>query len=66
MPLTRCPDCGNDVSDSARVCIHCGRPRHTARGMIATITDPNFWTYWRKGALFAIVAVIFGMCSLGQ
>lgn len=27
MPLVVCPDCGNEISDAAPLCIHCGRPR---------------------------------------
>lgn len=26
MPLITCPDCNNQVSDTARACLHCGRP----------------------------------------
>lgn len=26
MALINCPDCGNNVSDQAEVCRHCGRP----------------------------------------
>ena len=26
MPLTKCPDCGKDVSDKALECVHCGCP----------------------------------------
>ena len=26
MPLTKCPDCGNEISDEAYVCPKCGRP----------------------------------------
>lgn len=26
MPLIECPDCGKQISDAARHCIHCGRP----------------------------------------
>src|SRR5687768_9055346 len=26
MALIECPDCGRQVSDSAALCIHCGRP----------------------------------------
>ena len=26
MPLMICPDCGNQISDQATACIHCGRP----------------------------------------
>jgi hypothetical protein len=28
--LRKCPDCGNDVSSSARACPHCGRPNRRA------------------------------------
>lgn len=26
MALIKCPDCGNNISSNATVCIHCGRP----------------------------------------
>ena len=26
MALMKCPECGNQISDKARVCIHCGYP----------------------------------------
>lgn len=26
MPMIKCPECGNDVSDKAKACIHCGFP----------------------------------------
>ena len=26
MPLTKCPDCGTEVSDAAPSCLKCGRP----------------------------------------
>ena len=26
MALIKCPDCGNEVSDKAKACIHCGYP----------------------------------------
>ncbi len=31
MSLRKCPDCGKDVSSSARACPHCGRPSNEAR-----------------------------------
>ncbi len=27
--LLKCPDCGKDVSDKAKACLHCGRPIHS-------------------------------------
>jgi transposase-like protein len=30
MPLTTCPDCNNQISDSAESCPHCGRPMVTS------------------------------------
>lgn len=35
MALTRCPDCGNTVSESAPACPHCGRPRTAPSGSSA-------------------------------
>lgn len=26
MALIKCPECGKDISDKAKVCIHCGYP----------------------------------------
>jgi TM2 domain-containing membrane protein YozV len=31
MPVIQCPDCGNQVSDAAPACIHCGRPMGASR-----------------------------------
>jgi len=28
MALTKCPDCGNDLSPAARSCPNCGRPKY--------------------------------------
>jgi hypothetical protein len=34
MPLVKCPDCGNQISDSAPSCIHCGRPMRESKESI--------------------------------
>lgn len=33
MPLVRCPDCGNSVSDAAEACPHCGYPMRAHYGL---------------------------------
>lgn len=32
MALISCPDCGNNISDKASICIHCGCPINGAQG----------------------------------
>ena len=32
MALIRCPECGEKVSDSAQICIHCGYPLKQSLG----------------------------------
>jgi len=34
MALRKCPDCGHDLSTSARSCPHCGRPNRSASASI--------------------------------
>lgn len=34
MALINCPDCKNQISDSADKCIHCGRPMRQSRESI--------------------------------
>jgi hypothetical protein len=36
MALTRCPECGKDVSDRAPVCPHCGNPSGPAQPAVET------------------------------
>lgn len=61
MPLMPCPDCGNEVSAAAPVCIHCGRP--LPRG--ATV-PPSLSRLWRRFTHVAAigVAVLFGLALL--
>lgn len=48
MPLTKCPDCAQDVSPSALACPHCGRPTGGAKLAGSQI---------RRGALSTIGAI---------
>lgn len=34
MALTNCPDCGKVISNSADLCIHCGRPMKKSKEKI--------------------------------
>lgn len=47
MPLTKCPDCGKEVSPTARACPHCGRPNERRK--------PRSRTLWVVGALALII-----------
>jgi transcription initiation factor TFIIIB Brf1 subunit/transcription initiation factor TFIIB len=42
MPLISCPDCGNNVSDQAQVCRHCGRPIKGAVHLKSIANEPEF------------------------
>lgn len=44
MPLTGCPDCGNQVSDQARACPQCGRPTRSRPSLVVrTFTLLMVW-----------------------
>lgn len=34
MALIKCPECGKEVSDKAKACIHCGSPMNVVNGKI--------------------------------
>lgn len=34
MALIKCPECGNEVSDQAKTCIHCGAPLNVQNGTV--------------------------------
>ncbi|MGF3025726.1 zinc ribbon domain-containing protein [Methylobacterium aquaticum] len=60
MSLTRCPDCGRQVSDRAVSCPNCGRPR-AAAGMVRAVPVAGF-EYRSQATLFGwpLVHVIYG------
>lgn len=41
MALIKCPECGREVSDKARACIHCGYPLNDERSASPTISSPR-------------------------
>lgn len=50
MPLTKCPDCGKEVSDLAPACPNCGRPALLAQPAMVPpqptptpLADPGLW-----------------------
>ena len=49
--LIKCPDCGSDVSDKARVCLNCGRPIYSI-GLLKSIKQ-----HMKNG--MSVVGVIF-------
>lgn len=46
MSLRRCPECGKDVSSSARACPHCGRPRSRSRFPIEIAAGVGVAVVW--------------------
>lgn len=54
MALTKCPECGNDISDKAAACPHCGVPRSTAP---AHQIEPSTATVFREPATGRTVSI---------
>lgn len=61
MGMTKCPDCGKDISEAATSCIGCGRPMTSAVALPSIAVDSSvysliafvggliwayFWTMW--------------------
>lgn len=66
MALIKCPECGMDVSDKAKNCIHCGYPiakNHVDAQKIITIAKSN-----KKWIIIAAVifAVVIALCLGGS
>jgi hypothetical protein len=61
MGLTSCPDCGGNVSDSARACPHCGRPTTT---VLSTDTQHKPVTPKTRAGCGMIAGVI-ALCLIG-
>ncbi len=63
MPLITCPDCHYRVSDSAHLCVNCGRPMMPAKtSYIERLSEIEyqslqFWVY--LGAVLVIIALGF-------
>jgi len=54
--MTKCPDCGREVSTDAASCPQCGKPLKTAKPQVVVTTEktrPIAWT-----CLFAILGVV--------
>ena len=41
MALIKCPECGKEISDKARACIHCGYPIENRNLDINSMTNPS-------------------------
>lgn len=67
--LVECPDCGKEVSDKAKACLHCGRPIHSTyvlEGMKQVMR--RVFVILRKvvSFLFPLVVAFAGVClSIG-
>ncbi|MBQ9585261.1 MAG: zinc ribbon domain-containing protein [Muribaculaceae bacterium] len=63
MPLTRCPICGNSVSDKALSCPHCGQPFNTQRYQPNTTQQQS--NNLSKPLLAALAAAVVLLLGLG-
>jgi hypothetical protein len=62
MPLTKCPDCGKEVSQEAWACPGCGKPLRNFLGLFSAKTVKWVFATW----LFLVVAFIFLWQALNQ
>ena len=46
MALIKCPECGKEVSDKAKICVHCGYPLKDK-----TKDDKLFGNHWSYGSI---------------
>lgn len=47
--MIKCPDCGNEISEKAKACPHCGRPINPNKGCTLVV---------------GVLLVVFGMLML--
>ena len=62
MPLIKCPDCGNTVSDKTITCLKCGRP---IASTLSPVSPPAVQTIEKtskklKGWLAAWIGIVIG------
>lgn len=53
MAIIKCPECGQEISDQSRNCIHCGYPLKKQKG---TVLKEH------RNKILAVGAVFFGIC----
>jgi len=57
MALIKCNECGKEISDKAKACIHCGCPNKKTIEMVIKNTNTN--TNINKKQMITIICVIF-------
>ena len=64
MPLTTCTDCGKEISDAARACIHCGRPLVTETDVSSSTNMTEAPAVYRISMFWTVLAYLsyFVMC----
>jgi hypothetical protein len=64
MPLTTCTDCGKEISDAARACIHCGRPLAPETNVASVMNAAPVQVVYRTSIFWTLVAYFsyFVMC----
>lgn len=71
MALIKCPECGKEISDKAKTCIHCGYPMPKAKQLIRdkdndseqSITSPIDQKRKKKIIIVAVI-VVFGILAI--
>ena len=55
MAIIKCPECGQEISDQSRNCIHCGYPLKKQKG---TVLKEH------RNKILAVGAVFLGICAV--
>ena len=61
MPIISCPDCGQDVSDQAKVCPACGYPidKYRAKKSTKELLDAiGYYLWWQRLGVFIVIAIV--------
>lgn len=62
MALIKCPDCGNEVSENAPACPHCGNPRSsTIRSSSRPVLIEQTSKVWKLIMLVSVILAIIGI-----
>lgn len=64
MALIKCPECGKEISDTAKACIHCGYVLHKNKSFIELLKKVEL-NKLKKIGFAVIAAIVFIICIIG-